>query len=304
MPTAGPTFDLQSHSTYSDGELAPRAVVEAAAVAGVELLALTDHDSTEGVDEALEAAGRAGIELVPAVEISTSYEDVADLHVLGYQLDPAERRLSERLARSREDRARRAERMTRALIELGYTVDQSQLDARRAQGKTVGRPHLAQAVVSHPANRARLLAEELAEPSSFLEAYLIEGRPAFRGRDAPSVGDAIELIHGAGGLAVWAHPFWDIAKPERVLDSLAQFASLGLDGVEAFYVTHTHGQTELLCRRAAELGLLTTGSSDFHGPHHRQFHRFRAFQTYDLRVSLGAIRPARYAPPGAGRPSA
>src|SRR5437588_244494 len=128
-----PTFDLQSHSRHSDGALRPSEVVTAAAAAGVHLLALSDHDSVDGVP-----------------------------------------------------------------------------DARAAQGKSIGRPHLAQAVVGHAANAERLADEGRHEASAFLEGYLIEGRPAFRRREGPTIPESVDTIHDAGGLAVWAHPFWDV----------------------------------------------------------------------------------------------
>jgi hypothetical protein len=148
---------------------------------------------------------------------------------------------------------------------------------------------LAQAVVSLQSNRKRLAAEGLLDPTAFLVAYLIEGRPAFRHRAAPTVDEAIELIHGAGGLAVWAHPFWDIDQPAAVLEAIDRFRAAGLDGVESFYVTHNREQTQLLVDRCAELGLLSTGSSDFHGPQHHKFSRFRAFDTYGLEPALGPL---------------
>lgn len=291
MPDPGPTFDLQSHSVHSDGELSPADVVRRAAAAGVTLLSLTDHDSMAGVAEAQATAEECGISHVAGVEISTAYGDAADLHILGYLVDPAHAALQERLERSRNDRESRAQRMVEALQDLGYAVDQESLQARAASGKTVGRPHIAQAVVSHPDNAARLAEEELEEPSAFLVHYLIEGRPAFREREAPSVAEAIALIHVAGGLAVWAHPFWDFSEDQAVLSAIDSFLGSGLDGVEAFYVTHTQAQTGLLADRCAELGLITTGSSDFHGPGHRQFNRFRAFHTYGLRPQLGLLAP-------------
>jgi predicted metal-dependent phosphoesterase TrpH len=90
-------------------------------------------------------------------------------------------------------------------------------------------------------------------------------------------------------VAVWAHPFWDISEPDGVLASLDRFHAMGIDGVEAFYITHTRPQTELLAARAAELGLLSTGSADFHGPENRQFSQFLAFETYGLEPNLGPI---------------
>jgi predicted metal-dependent phosphoesterase TrpH len=284
-----PSFELQSHSSHSDGELSPTEVVNAAEQAGVELLALTDHDSVAGVGEAADAAAQLGLRLVSGVEISVLDPVASDLHLCGYLIDLADAALGAQLARSRGDRERRAERMIKALDEDGWAVEHEQLDTRLAAGGTLGRPHLAQAVVAHPDNAPRLERERLTNPSAFLEAYLIEGRPAFSEREAPSVAKAIELIHGARGVAVWAHPFWDVASDGEVIATLERFVGLGLDGVEAFYLTHTRAQTDLLVRRCAELELLTTGSSDFHGPHHRQFNHFRSFQTYGHEANLGPI---------------
>jgi 3',5'-nucleoside bisphosphate phosphatase len=287
--SSAPTFDLQSHSVHSDGELSPAETVRAAKQAGVELLALTDHDSVDGVAEAASAGAEVGLKLVPAVEISVLDPVASDLHVCGYLIDPANVALEAQLARSRGDREQRAERMIEALQANGWAVDREPLEARRVAGATVGRPHLAQAVVNHPDNAERLKREQLTSPTEFLVAYLIEGKPAFREREAPSIEEAIALIHGAGGLAVWAHPFWDVSADAEVIATLERFVGLGLDGVEAFYVTHTHAQTDLLVRRCAELELITTGSSDFHGPHHRQFNRFRAFETFGHEPRLGRL---------------
>jgi 3',5'-nucleoside bisphosphate phosphatase len=286
---SAPTFEFQSHSTYSDGELSPAELVQAAAAAGVELLALTDHDTTDGVAEAADEANRLGLDFVTGVEISALDPGAPDLHICGYLIDPASAALGEQLRRSRADREDRSERMAAALTELGWAIDRGQLEARKAAGQTIGRPHLAEAVVSHPDNATRLASEQLDNPSAFLVAYLIEGRPGFRERLAPTVAEAIDLIHAAGGVAVWAHPFWDIDADPEVLSTLERFVASGLDGAEAFYVTHTQAQTELLLHRCAELGLLTTGSSDFHGPDHRQFNHFRAFETYGHAPTLGRL---------------
>lgn len=282
-------FDLQSHSVHSDGALSPAEVVAAAAGAGVELLALTDHDSVDGVPEAV-AAGRAhGVRVVPAVEISAGAGEAADLHILGYGLDPADRPLLAALERSRADRLTRAERMADALRELGWALDEAALEARRTSGGSLGRPHLAEAVFSPAENRERLDREGLGTPSAVLEAYLIPGAPAYRGRSRPTVAEAIDVIHGAGGVAVWAHPFWDFAEPARVIETLNSFHALGIDGIEAFYISHDAEQTRVAAAAAAELGLLRTGSSDFHGPQHPLFHRFLVHEFYGLTPELGPI---------------
>src|SRR6185312_7589700 len=111
--------------------------------------------------------------------------------------------------------------------------------------------------------------------------YLVPGAKAYVARSRPTVAQAIEVIHAAGGVAVWAHPFWDVDAPEEAMRTLDAFAAVGLDCVEAFYTTHTEEQTRLLHAAASERGLLTTGSSDFHGPEHQRFDRFRNFALYD-----------------------
>jgi predicted metal-dependent phosphoesterase TrpH len=284
-----PTFDLQSHSLYSDGALEPRDVVAAAAEAGVELLALSDHDTVDGVQGAAAAADELGLRLVPAVEISSVDRTQQDLHMLGYLIDPHDQALREQLSGWREDREHRADAMGEALRGLGYELDESELERRKAQGKPIGRPHLADAVVRHPANAERLRTEGLDERSAFLEAYLIDGAPAFRPRTKPTVSESIEAIHEAGGVAIWAHPFWDVDDPGDVLATIDRFREWGLDGVECFYATHTREQSELIADHCAAGGLLTTGSSDFHGPEHRLFSRFRAFSTYGRTPTLGPI---------------
>jgi predicted metal-dependent phosphoesterase TrpH len=284
-----PTFDLQSHSLHSDGELSPSGVVETAARAGVELLSLTDHDTVDGVAEARVAARSAGLRLVSGVEISAIDVTGQDLHILGYRIDVTNGTLLDRLEQSRRDRAARAQAMVDAIRALGFKLDEDELRAREAAGKSVGRPHIAAAVVTHPANASRLAAESCTDPSAFLEAYLIGGRPAFRPRRAPSVADAIQWIHDAGGVVVWAHPFFDLTVPAEILATIDRFATEGLDGVECFYATFTREQTELLADHCAERGLLSTGSADFHGPRHRQFSRFRAFSTFGHEAVLGPI---------------
>jgi 3',5'-nucleoside bisphosphate phosphatase len=279
---AAPTFDLQSHSTCSDGTLAPRAVVSAAADAGVELLALTDHDTVDGVDEALEASAAGRLRLVPAVELSALDGEREDLHVLGYLIDHTSARLRERLVAFREDRAARAGRMADALRACGLALELPQRDS-------IGRPHLAQAAFDHPGNRIRLEREGIVNSSQLLAAYLVPGAPAYRRRTLPNVAEAIDVIHDAGGVAVWAHPFWDVASPDAVLATIDRFADIGLDGVEAFYPTHDAEKARLIAGRCARRGLLTTGSADFHGPAHPQLNRFRAFDLHGVQPTLGPI---------------
>ena len=145
-------------------------------------------------------------------------------------------------------------------------------------------------VVGIPCDVGTVAAEEgFADPGQLLEAYLVPGAPAYRRRRFPTVAEAIDLVHAAGGVAVWAHPFWDIDADPAVLEAIDRFAAQGLDGVEVFYVTHTPEQVALLDDHCRAKGLLTTGSSDFHGPEHRLFHRFRAHELHGRTPDLGPL---------------
>jgi predicted metal-dependent phosphoesterase TrpH len=232
------------------------------------------------------------VRIVPAVEISAVDDGSRaprELHILGYNIDHTGPALGERLAEFLADREHRTLRMAAALREAGFELDETEIEARVADGQPIGRPHLAEAVLGEPSNAARLKEEGIDDVGSMIRGYLIEGRPSFRMRETPTVAQAVDAIHEAGGLAVWAHPFWDISDPDEVLSSLERFRVLGMDGVEVFYITHTREQTGLLAERCTSLGLLRTGSADFHGPDNRQFSRFLAFDTYGLEPELGPI---------------
>src|SRR5215208_720263 len=288
MP-AEPSFDLQAHSVHSDGTLPAGEVVERAAAAGVELFALTDHDTVDGVPEAAARARQLGLRYSPAAELSAVHGGHEDLHVLGYELDVSDPGLIATLEDFRGDRARRIEAMAGRRRERGFELDDAPLVARREAGKPIGRPHLADAVLAHPANAERLRAEGITGKDELFPPYLVPGAQAYVPRSRPTVAEAIEVIHAAGGVAIWAHPFWDVEAPEEALATLDEFADAGLDGVECFYVTHTEEQTRLLHDRARRRGLLTTGSTDFHGPEHGRFAVFRGFDVHGLTVQLGPI---------------
>jgi predicted metal-dependent phosphoesterase TrpH len=266
-----PTFDLQSHSTYSDGTLAPAQVVALARKAGVRVFALTDHDTVDGVEEALSAAG--DMKVIPAVELSSVHGDFEDLHILGYDLDHTDAELLATLADFRADRVRRIHAMADNLRELDFTID-----PERLRHDAPGRPHLADALLADNAL-------DLTKDQVFAR-YLVPGTPTYVARSRPTVQQAIDVIHAAGGLAVWAHPYWDV---EDAGTALNEFAAGGLDGVEAFYVTHSEAQTRHVYALARELNLLTTGSADFHGPAHDHFNRFRNFRLYGLEPDLGRL---------------
>src|SRR4051812_33274988 len=282
-----PSFDLQAHSRHSDGVLEASEVVERAHAAGIELFALTDHDTVDGVPEAAARARELGMRFSPASELSAVHGGHEDLHVLGYELDVADPDLTATLHDFRGDRARRIEAMADRLRELGFELDDAPLRARREAGKPIGRPHLADAVLAHPANAQRLHDEGIDGRNALFPPYLVPGSAAYVARSRPTVPQAIEVIHAAGGVAVWAHPFWDVDDETEALTTLRTFVDAGLDGVEVFYATHTKEQTEALYRAADSL--LKTGSADFHGPEHERFNAFGAFDLHGLEPELGPI---------------
>ena len=259
-------MDLQSHSTVSDGELPPAEVVAAAAAAGIETMALTDHDAVDGIAEAAEAAKREGIALVPAAEMSCVHASLDDIHMLGYWIDVDAMRPA--CERAQEERVTRAREIVERLNSLGVEVSFEDAIAQAGDASSVGRPHIAKAAGTKP--------EEM---GAFFEEYLIPGAKAFVPRRWPTAAEAIALIRGAGGTPVLAHPFWDLDAPDAVA---ALIDDLDVDGVEVFYPAHDRAQTKFLLELCADRGLAATASSDFHGPNHKMFDRFGSYPTYDL----------------------
>jgi predicted metal-dependent phosphoesterase TrpH len=258
-------IELQSHSTVSDGQLAPTGVVEEAAKAGVTTLALSDHDAIAGVAEAVEAAERLGIELVPAIEMSCVHEYAEDLHVCGYWVDLG--KIAPACERAQQERVNRAGEIVEKLRGEGFDLTLADAEREAGDALSIGRPHIAHA------------AGASGDLGPFFEEYLVPGAKAFVPRRWPTAEQAIEIIHESGGIAVIAHPYWDISDPNEVEDLIR---SLGADGVETFYPTHSKEQTEHLLSLCNELNLIPTASSDYHGPTHKTFARFGAYDTYGL----------------------
>lgn len=278
-------IELQSHSTVSDGQLVPADVVTEAVEAGVTTLALSDHDAIAGVVEAAEAAERLGIELVPAVEMSCVHEYAEDLHVCGYWIDLGA--MAAACERAQHERVARAGEIVEKLRGEGFDLHLEDAVKEAGDALSIGRPHIARA------------AGATGDLGPFFEEYLVPGAKAFVPRRWPTAEQAVELIHEAGGVAVVAHPYWDISAPHEV-DELIR--ALDVDGVETFYPSHTKQQTEHLLELCDELGLVPTGSSDYHGPTHKTFSRFGAYDTYGLGQPRVPPRPVERRGPGASSP--
>jgi 3',5'-nucleoside bisphosphate phosphatase len=248
-------IDLHTHSFASDGTLSPAAVVRAAAEAGLDVVALTDHDTAQGWPEAVEAASAVGVELVTGIEVSTRYEH-AGVHLLAYLPDAADPGLALALDRVLEGRRSRVPAILDRLRSVG--IDLSEDDVRRVAGETpaTGRPHVADALV------ARGVVVDRAEA---FERYLNPGRPGYAMRYAAELEDMVPTVVAAGGVPVIAHPWARTAGSVLTESAFARLQDLGLAGIEVDHQGHTPRLRARLRAIARNLGLVVTGSSDFHG---------------------------------------
>ncbi|MGV9526783.1 PHP domain-containing protein [Streptomyces cellulosae] len=247
-------IDLHTHSTASDGTDTPADLVRKAAAAGLDVVALTDHDTTRGHAEAL-AALPQGLTLVTGAELSCRLDGVS-MHLLAYLFDPEEPALLAERELVRDDRVPRAKGMIAKLNELGVPVTWEQV-ARIAGDGSVGRPHVASALVE--------LGVVDSVSDAFTPEWLADGGRAYVPKHETDPFEAVRLVKNAGGVAVFAHPA-AVKRGRTVPDSaIAELARAGLDGVEVDHMDHDPGTRARLRGLAGELGLLVTGSSDYHG---------------------------------------
>ncbi|MER6214710.1 MULTISPECIES: PHP domain-containing protein [unclassified Streptomyces] len=247
-------IDLHAHSTASDGTDTPAELVRGAAAAGLDVVALTDHDTVGGYAEAI-AALPHGLTLVTGAELSCRLDGIG-LHMLAYLFDPREPELARERELVRDDRTPRAQAMIGKLQELGVGVTWEQV-ARIAGDGSVGRPHIATAMVE--------LGVVPTVSDAFTADWLADGGRAYAEKHELDPFDAIRLVKAAGGVTVFAHPAAvkrGTCVPE---EAIAALAAAGLDGIEVDHMDHDTGTRARLRALAGDLGLLTTGSSDYHG---------------------------------------
>jgi predicted metal-dependent phosphoesterase TrpH len=242
--------DLHVHSTASDGTLRPADLVALALQRGLSVLAIADHDSVEGLPEAMGAAAGTSLALIPAVELSSVTPEGGDVHMLGYFIRADDAHLLRHLADLRSARLRRAETMVGALNAAGYRVTLDDV-LELSEGGAVGRSHVARALVA--AGHAESVADAF-------KRLIGRERPFYVSKDVRSPQDAIRCIREAGGLAVVAHP--GVSRLERLIPELAD---AGLAGIEAYHADHSAEERVHFATIAAEMRLLATGGSDFHG---------------------------------------
>ena len=247
------TIDLHTHTTRSDGHLAPADLTRFLADRGVAVAAITDHDSVEGLAEAFAAAEDSpGLRLIPGVEISASHpaRPDSDVHVLGYFVDCGNAAFLRRLADLREEREDRGKRMVAKLAALGYPLDWERV-AALAEGASVGRPHVAQAMVERG---------YLADYKDAFNGLLNNGGEAFVGREGLTLEGAARAIREAGGVAALAHPLY-VEEHETIIPRLR---AMGIDGIEAHYAHYGPDEQRVLLDFARRWELVPCGGSDYH----------------------------------------
>jgi 3',5'-nucleoside bisphosphate phosphatase len=242
--------DLHTHSTASDGLLAPADLIRQASGRGLSVVALTDHDTTLGLAEAIAAGVRFGLRVIPGIELSTDV-DQGQVHILGYGIDFESAELLDALSQLRTARVTRVEKMLERLRELGVTLPPDSVRPS-APGASVGRPHVARTMVE---------AGYVGSIGEAFDRYIGEGRPAYVASERLAPEDAVRLIARAGGIPVFAHP---LSSPD-FLESLPSLIDAGLAGIEAYYGEYSAERREQLAQLARSLNLLATGGSDFHG---------------------------------------
>ncbi len=249
-------FDLHNHSTCSDGLLSPTQLIELAARTGVDAIALTDHDTTDGLDEAREAAQQAGIGFVPGVEISASWGDTV-LHVVGLDIDPSAPALRDGLEAIRAGRLGRAQRIAGKLETLGFANTFEAAFKLAQNERLLSRTHFARHLVERGAAK---------DIQAAFDKYLARGKPAYVSHRWAGFEDAVSWIRASGGTAVLAHPGRYDLKPMMRAEMLKEFKAYGGTAIEVVTGSHRPEQYSMWQRVALEYGFLASRGADYHGP--------------------------------------
>jgi predicted metal-dependent phosphoesterase TrpH len=250
-------FDLHAHSTASDGTLAPRALMQRAHAAGVGVMALTDHDTVEGIDEAATAAAELGLGFVPGVEISVTWHGIT-VHVVGLRIDPADPALRQGLQGLREFRDWRAEEIGRRLAAAG--IDGAYAGARAlSNGRLISRTHFARFLVDNG---------YASDVRAVFRKFLVNGKPGFVNGQWAELGDAVRWIRSAGGQAVIAHPARYRMTRSKLRRLMAEFVEAGGEGLEVVSGSHSRDDCFTMAHVAREFDVLASAGSDYHGPEH------------------------------------
>lgn len=270
-------FDLQIHSTASDGELSPAEIVKTLARKNYVAMALCDHDTVAGLPEALRAGKKFGLTVIPGIEMSSEFQK-RSLHLLGLGIDHHYQPLLQRCAKYQKARVERAKKVVAKLKALGLTIRYR--DVAKSASGTVTRAHISAELLKHRDNRLRIkkYCRTNLNVSNVIKALIMPGKPAYVGYQKIPIAHDIDLIHRAGGVAILSHPgLLDIDFPKLdTVQLITALKRLGLDGLEIYSGSYSLKLANKYRRLTEKLGLLPSAGSDFHGHSHRQ--RLGAFQ--------------------------
>jgi predicted metal-dependent phosphoesterase TrpH len=246
-------IDLHTHTTASDGSMSPAELVRHARNTGLCAVAITDHDTIDGIEEALDEGRKIGVEVIPGLEIGLSFEP--EMHMLGYFFDDRYINLTHILDKLKKRRDERNPKIINKLNEMGFSITMQEVEKIAGSG-VIGRPHIANVLIEKG---------YVGSMEEAFDKYLGSGRPAHFKKDKLTPEEGIREIKRAGGLPVLAHPKYLNRSVEELDDLLHKMTSAGLRGLEAIYVDNTNEETEIFTGLAEKHGLLVTGGSDFHG---------------------------------------
>ncbi len=247
--------DLHVHSCFSDGTLTPEQLIDLALEKGIKTLAIADHETVTASIRAREIADKKGVELVPALELS-SYESKAEMHILGYFIDLEDENLLKKMAEISSRREIRVKQIVELLNRQDIRIDYHDVKKVAGQGY-IGRPHIARALL----NLGYI--DEISQ--AFTDKYIGNGSPAYIQKYKMKPAEAISLINQAGGIAVVAHPFFVKQRAPLQKKDIAVLKAKGLQGIEVFHSKHNQEWTQIYLKIASQLDLLITGGSDYHG---------------------------------------
>ena len=243
-------IDLHIHTHYSDGIFSPIEILDMANKNNYNVIAITDHDTVEGYDYALQFVNKFDIKLLPGVEISSFYMD-KDVHILAYNFNPKDKELNSLLKKIQDGRMKRAEKIIDKLKGLGIYVQMDKVKAMAGKSNLIGRPHIARVLVKNGSCNSNKEA---------FDYFLGNDSPAYVKKDTPTIEEIVRVVNNAGGVTVLAHPHTLFND-----DYVREILNIGVGGIEAFYSNYYEKTIEHYCNIADEFGVIKTGGSDFHG---------------------------------------
>lgn len=282
-------IDLHMHSHYSDGKLSPAELLQKCKDCGLEVISLTDHENVAGIAEAKKVGDKLGISVIPGIEFASEFQG-GEHHILGYFINPSSQKLEEFLNKWRQSKIDQIKEMIKNLQGFGFDVTFEQV-VSIAKG-SLDRYHIAMAIIPDREKTSEGKEEHRAFFKKYLSEKFMGGEGlAFVERKKPDIRSVINVIHSAGGIAFWAHPFWRIKEESVIRELVLTFHGMGLDGIEIIYPYHTKEQTMFLHKITQDLSIYQSAGSDFHRKDD-SVRQLAGFQGFGIKINFPIERPA------------